>query len=100
MQPREIVQTIVYLIIPYLFIVEWTINRTRLRGRGNLAPTGLVVLASALKCLLNSKLDYIFIIHYNNTISIYSVSLLLVRNEANSTQTGSLCYKKMLVELN
>ena len=34
-------------------------NRTRLRGRGNLAPTGLVVLASALKCLLNSKLDYI-----------------------------------------
>ena len=58
MQPREIVQTIVYLIIPYLFIVEWTINRTRLRGRGNLAPTGLVVLASALKCLLNSKLYY------------------------------------------
>ena len=100
MQPREIVQTIVYLIIPYLFIVEWTINRTRLRGRGNLAPTGLVVLASALKCLLNSKLDYIFIIHYNNTISIYSVSLLLVRNEANSTQTESLCYKKMLGELN
>ena len=40
------------------FIVEFTINRTRLRGRGNLAPTGLVVLASALKCLLNSKLYY------------------------------------------
>ena len=43
----------------YRVIVEWTINRTRLRGRGNLAPTGFVALASALKCLLNSKLDYI-----------------------------------------
>ena len=71
MQPREIVQTIVYLIIPYLFIVEWTINRTRLRGRGNLAPTGLVVLASALKCLLNSKLDYnqISISYFSNSNS-------------------------------
>ncbi len=39
-------------------IVEFTINRTHLRGRGNLAPTGLVALASALKCLLNSKLYY------------------------------------------
>ncbi len=52
-------------------IVEWTINRTRLRGRGNLAPTGLVVLASALKCLLNSKLDYnqISISYFSNSNS-------------------------------
>ncbi len=36
-----------------------------LSGRGNLAPTGLVVLASALKCLLNSKLDYSIRILFN-----------------------------------
>ena len=46
------------ILVIHKTIVEFTIYGTRLRGRGNLVPTRLVVPDSALKSLLNSKLYY------------------------------------------